>query len=125
MAKNDASNDPNADPGKDAPETRQLCRLDGKPWRCGEDATSALVDKIGRRRVTCQEHGRDTYGRTVAKCSVAGVDLGEWLVANGWAVAYVYFSYDYTRAEQRAKSARRGIWASVFEMPWAWRRANR
>ena len=67
----------------------------------------------------------DTYGRMIAKCSVAGVDLGEWMVANGWAVAYRFFSYEYTRAGQRAKSARRGIWASEFVLPWVWRRANR
>ncbi len=23
--------------GIDAPESRQLCRLDGKPWQCGRD----------------------------------------------------------------------------------------
>ncbi len=22
----------------DAPESRQLCRLDGRPWQCGKDA---------------------------------------------------------------------------------------
>ena len=38
--------------GIDAPETRQLCRLDGEPWRCGGDAASALTGKIGRQRVT-------------------------------------------------------------------------
>ncbi len=35
--------------GVDAPESRQLCRLDGKPWQCGKDAASALADKIARR----------------------------------------------------------------------------
>ncbi len=24
--------------GIDAPESRQLCRLEGKPWQCGKDA---------------------------------------------------------------------------------------
>ena len=61
----------------------------------------------------------------VAKCIVAGADLGDWRVPNGWAVACVYLSYDYTRAEQRAKSARRGIWARQFELPWEWRRQQR
>ncbi len=27
--------------GIDAPESRQLCRLDGKPWQCGKDAANA------------------------------------------------------------------------------------
>ncbi len=29
--------------GIDAPESRQLCRLDGKPWQCGKDAANALT----------------------------------------------------------------------------------
>ncbi len=111
--------------GIDAPELRQSCWRDGKVWRCGGAAASALAGKIASRAVACQELDRDRYGRIVAKCAVAAVDLGEWMVAHGWAVAYVYFSYDYTRAEQRAKSARRGIWASEFEMPWEWRKPNR
>ena len=41
--------------GIDAPESRQLCRLDGKPWQCGKDAANALADKIARRPVTCEE----------------------------------------------------------------------
>ncbi len=27
--------------GIDSPESRQLCRLDGKPWQCGKDAANA------------------------------------------------------------------------------------
>jgi len=30
--------------GIDAPESRQLCRLDGKPWQCGKDAANNLAD---------------------------------------------------------------------------------
>ncbi len=67
--------------GIDAPESRQLCRRDGKPWQC------ALAEKIARRPVTCEDLGRDRYKRIIARCTVAGDDLGEWLVANGWAVA--------------------------------------
>ncbi len=29
--------------GIDAPESRQLCFIDGKPWQCGEDAANALA----------------------------------------------------------------------------------
>ncbi len=29
--------------GIDAPESRQRCRLDGKPWQCGKDAANALA----------------------------------------------------------------------------------
>ncbi len=111
--------------GIDAPESGQPCRLDGKPWMCGRDAAKALSDRIGRRAVHCAELDRERRERIVAKCTVAGEDLGEWMVANGWAVAYYLYSYEYSRAEQRAKSARRGIWAGEFEMPWAWRKRER
>ena len=111
--------------GIDAPESRQLCRRDGERWRCGKDATSALKAFLGSRAVSCEELDRDRYRRIVARCSVEGVDIGEWMVSRGWAVAYYLYSYDYSRAEQRAKSARRGIWAGDFEKPWEWRKEQR
>ena len=52
--------------GIDAPESRQLCRLDGKAWQCGKDAANALAKKIARRPVICEELDRDQYGRKVA-----------------------------------------------------------
>ena len=111
--------------GIDAPERRQLCRRDGEPWRCGKDATSALKAFLSSRPVSCEELDRDRYGRVVAKCAVDGVDIGDWMVSQGWAVAYYLYSYDYSRAEQHAKSARRGIWATRFLLPWGWRRGKR
>ena len=76
-----------------------------------------VADKIARRPVTCEDLGRDRYKRIIARCTVAGDDLGEWMVANGWAVAYYLYSYEYSRAEHRAKAARRGIWAGEFVTP--------
>ena len=111
--------------GIDAPESRQLCRRDGKPWRCGKDATSALKAFLGSRPVSCEELDRDRYRRIVARCTVEEVDIGEWMVSRGWAVAYYLYSYDYSRAEQRARSAGRGIWAGEFERPWKWRKQRR
>ncbi len=78
--------------GIDAPESGQLCCIDGKRWRCGEDAANVLADLIDRRPVTCQERDRDRYGRVVAVCRVAGEDLGAWLVGNGLALAYRRYS---------------------------------
>ena len=112
--------------GIDAPESKQLCRKGGEePWRCGNDATSALKAFLGSRPVSCEELDRDRYRRIVAKCAVDGVDIGHWMVSQGWAVAYYLYSYDYSRTEQRAKSARRGVWAGEFEKPWEWRKQRR
>ena len=111
--------------GIDAPESGQTCVAGGERWRCGQRATDALRNKVGDRQVTCEELDRDRYERIVARCMVDDEDLGEWMVLRGWAVAYVYYSYEYTRAEATAKSRERGIWASDFEMPWDWRKMMR
>ncbi len=111
--------------GIDAPESRQLCRLDGKPWQCGKDAANALAEKIARRPVTCEDLGRDRYKRIIGRCTVAGEDLGEWMVQQGLALAYRRYSLDYVDEEADAQAARRGIWASEFVKPWEWRRGKR
>ena len=46
------------------------------------------------------------------------------MVEAGFALALVEFSSAYVGDEQRARSARLGIWSSEFEMPAAWRAAH-
>ncbi len=111
--------------GIDAPESRQVCRLDGKSWQCGKDAGSALAEKIARRPVTCEDLGRDRYKRIIGRCTVAGEDIESWMVVNGWALAYRRYSLDYVDQEADAQAARRGIWAGEFVKPWEWRRGKR
>ncbi len=57
--------------GIDAPESRQLCRLDGKPWQCGKDAANALAERIARRPLRCEDLSPDRYKRIIARCAVA------------------------------------------------------
>ncbi len=71
-----------------APESRQLCFIDGKRWQCRRDAANALADKIARRPVTCEDLGRDRYKRIIGRCTVAGEEIGSWMVSEGWALAY-------------------------------------
>jgi endonuclease YncB( thermonuclease family) len=111
--------------GVDVPETSQLCRRDGKPWECGRDAATALTDWLSTRIVECNERARDPDKRVIAVCRVSGVDLSGWLVDNGWAMAFRRYSGDYIAKEDRAKKARRGIWASEFQPPWDWRAEHR
>jgi endonuclease YncB( thermonuclease family) len=108
--------------GIDAPESSQTC-LDagGRTWRCGQGAALALQDLIGRRTVTCDERDVDRYGRSVGRCLVGEVDINEWLVAQGLALAYRRYSHDYVAVEDEARVAGRGMWAGTFEPPWEWR----
>ncbi len=111
--------------GIDAPESRQLCRQDRKPWQCGKDAANALARKIARRPVTCEDLGRDRYMRIISRCTVAGEDINAWMVSQGLALAYRRYSHDYNDEEADARAARRGIWAGKFVKPWEWRRGKR
>jgi endonuclease YncB( thermonuclease family) len=109
--------------GIDAPESSQVCkRSNGKQWRCGQQAALALSEHIGRRPVSCDGRGKDSYGRTIAVCSVNGVDLNKWLVAEGWAVAYRKYSLDYVDAETEARVQGVGIWSGSFDMPGDYRK---
>ena len=79
--------------GIDAPESTQLCRgEDSDPYRCGAQAANDLDTFIARRPVSCNPINLDRYGRTVARCSVGGADLGEWLVRKGLAVDWPQYS---------------------------------
>jgi endonuclease YncB( thermonuclease family) len=63
--------------GIDAPESSQLCRgEDSLQYRCGAKAANELDTFIAKRPVSCIPISLDQYGRTVATCSVGGVDLG-------------------------------------------------
>jgi endonuclease YncB( thermonuclease family) len=73
--------------GIHAPESSQLCRgKDSLQYRCGAKAANELDNFIARRPVDCSPVHLDQYGRTVAVCSIDGVDLAEWLVRNGLAL---------------------------------------
>ena len=66
--------------GIDAPEAKQTCTAGGKEWRCGQEATNALVGVIGGHWVACSQRDVDRYGRIVAVCRAGHVDLNAWMV---------------------------------------------
>jgi endonuclease YncB( thermonuclease family) len=115
--------------GIDAPESAQLCRGDDSvQYRCGAKAANDLDAFIGRRPVSCIPISLDQYGRTVATCSVDGVDLAEWLVRSGLAFDWPQYSKrKYDAAQRDAEHAGRGMWVGSYVEPWLYRaciRAN-
>jgi endonuclease YncB( thermonuclease family) len=109
--------------GVDAPESSQLCRgEDSLQYRCGAQAANDLDTFIARRPVNCFPLSLDPYGRTVATCSVAGTDLGEWLVRKGLALDWPQYSKGrYDGAERDAERSGRGMWAGSYVEPWLFR----
>jgi hypothetical protein len=58
----------------------------------------------------------------VATCSVAGTDLGEWLVRNGLALDWPEYPKGKYGADQRkAEQAGQGIWKGSYVEPWLYR----
>lgn len=101
--------------GIDAPEL-------GQPFgRVSRDRLSALVKG---KTLTIHQHGKDRYGRVLARVELDGDDLGRRLVSEGLAWHYTRYSQDATlgAAERDARSAKRGLWADREPVPpWEWR----
>ena len=109
--------------GVDAPESNQLCRgEDSLQYRCGAKAANELDAFIARRPVDCSPVSLDQYRRTVAVCSIDGVDLAEWLVRNGLALDWPKYSKGkYDGAQRDAEHAGHGIWEGTYVEPWLYR----
>jgi endonuclease YncB( thermonuclease family) len=109
--------------GVDAPESSQLCRGDdSNQYRCGAKAANELDAFIAQRSVDCSPISLDQYRRTVAVCSIDGVDIAEWLVRNGLALDWpLYSKGKYDKAQSEADHAGRGIWAGSYVAPWLFR----
>ena len=115
--------------GIDAPESKQYCKKDNQSYPCGEQSHQALLDFVGRNLVTCVAEGVDRYKRMIGRCSVGGsengADMGEYMVKNGYAVAYRRYDDTYIPAEDSARKNRLGLWSGQFVLPEKWRRGER
>lgn len=104
--------------GIDAPEYRQTCRLvDGQETPCGREARRVLADLLSRGNARCAVKGQDRFGRDLATCFVADVNINAAMVSRGMAVAFGAYEGE----EAEARRARRGVWATTFERPAEWR----
>ena len=50
--------------------------------------------------------------------------MNEFMVENGWAIAYRYYSKDYIKFEDKAKRNKVGIWQGSFQEPYLFRKNN-
>lgn len=110
--------------GIDAPESAQLClNAQNVRYRCGAESANRLSQFIGQRTVTCEQRDTDRYKRMVAVCQVADQSINQWLVENGFALAYIqYGGKVYLSMENAAKAAKRGVWQGKFQAPWDYRK---
>ena len=111
--------------GIDTPEKKQICIKNSKKYRCGQEATSALIKKINRKTVICKVQEKlDRYKRYIGVCFLEDINLNKWMVRNGYAVAYRRYSKDYIQDENYAKKNKIGLWSGNFIHPEKWRKLN-
>ena len=115
--------------GVDAPDTEQTCMVSGRQYACGQNASFALSQIVGRHWVYCHDRGRDGEGRILAVCNLAGAtgpEVNGTLVVTGWALANRGQSTPYyVGLENQARQARAGLWQGEFVAPSEWRQGKR
>ncbi len=111
--------------GIDSPELEQKCLIKEKEWNCGKKAAESLFNLANLKEITCESNNKDRYNRYIAICYINALNINKWMVKNGWAIAYRYYSLDYINDEEIAKMNKSGIWQGKFTDPFIFRKNNR
>ena len=121
--------------GIDAPEMRQKCKKEFlkisstigfifyKDYNCGE-VSKKLKDKINESEIKCISSSKDRYKRHIATCFKGQTNLNQWMVRNGYAIAYRRYNKKYIPDEDFAKENKLGLWKGKFMDPEKWRKLN-
>lgn len=109
----------------DAPEQDQMCETEhGVPFACGAWASAQVAQAFEGAQARCAPTDIDKYGRTVARCQVNGQDMGQQIVANGWAFAYRQYGLDYDLDEKGASVTDRGLHGFRVQSPAQFRKTR-
>ena len=121
--------------GIDAPEKKQICQRPYlnlfffslyEDYFCGEFVTNKLKEFIENKIIECRVNDKkDFFGRYLGVCYKNNLNINQWLVENGYAVAFIKYSKDYVKFEEIAKKNKVGIWSGKFLMPWEWRKKKK
>ena len=122
--------------GIDAPEMRQQCKKESfkissligftfyKDYSCGRVSKEKLITKIKTSEIKCISSSKDRYKRYIATCFKGKTNLNQWMVRNGFAIAYRRYSKKYVPDEEFAKENKLGLWQGKFMEPEKWRKLN-
>jgi len=111
--------------GIDAPEFNQTCLKNNTEWNCGKKAFSILFDLLNLKKIKCKILNQDRFDRYIAICYLKNLNINQYMVKNGWAIAYRYYSLDYIKEEEFAKKNKYGIWGGTFIEPYIFRKNQR
>ncbi|MGI9411378.1 MAG: thermonuclease family protein [Hyphomicrobiaceae bacterium] len=104
--------------GIEAPESNQRCNMDdGIKWFCGRAAAAVLFLIVQERDVVCRiDPARESDdGAAMARCSVAGKDVGGEMIRRGMAWAADAAPAGYRALQQEAEKIKRGVYQAETE----------
>ena len=122
--------------GIDAPEIKQTCKKEKlkissiigytfyEDYHCGKVSKKNLETKVDGSKIKCISYSKDRYKRYLATCYKNKINLNQWMVRNGHAVAYIRYSKKYLLDEDFAKQNKLGLWRGKFLNPEKWRKVN-
>lgn len=103
--------------GIDCPEKKQAF---------GTKARAFLASLIFGQVVTVRPYNKDLYGRTIAKITYEGQDVGLTMIQYGYAWWYQQYAkkeIDYKKAQAKAQSQQLGLWQDANPVePWKFRK---
>ena len=118
--------------GADALERKQWCARGNGCWPCGKAAQDYAARTLKGATATIRFTGEQSYARPISTVSVRGRDLGESMIAAGYAVPAPEFlkrdperARRYTAAFDTAAASRIGIHGGEFIEPRLWRKGSR
>jgi endonuclease YncB( thermonuclease family) len=93
------------------PSVDEICPDgNGGDWPCGRTALTNLRKFLHGRAVECYFPFVDGAADITAPCRVGETDIGDWLLAQGWAMPDDLATDAYRSAALAARCAGRGIW---------------
>ena len=122
--------------GIDAPEMRQKCKKESlkisfiigftfyKDYNCGKVSKEKLKSKIRGSEIKCIFTTKDRYKRYIATCYKEKTNLNQWMVRNGYAIAYRRYTKKYVPDEDFAKENKLGLLQGKFMNPEKGRKLN-
>ncbi|MEQ8695041.1 MAG: thermonuclease family protein [Bauldia litoralis] len=104
--------------GVTPPAVDQTCqRADGETWPCGRTALFSLRMFLRGRAVECFLPPLDGIDRAIAPCRVGQIDVGWWLLSQGWATPDDNATDEYRATAQAARCERVGMWRGAEPDP--------
>lgn len=100
--------------GIDIVRQDETCTEGGKSWACGIRARTAFRSLLRGRAVACKVPPEADRALIAAECRIGKLDVGQWLVENGWARATA--AGPYVEAGDKARAAKKGVFGAATDL---------